>query len=323
MFDTVNIGCDLSWTGTDVSTVLDTHTDWNCTVSGDGEVKRYDRRDKNLGVYLHPKGYLNIYGSWSKHIAGNNFYSPTLVDMKKVASDLSDKYGVNLLTAEVKRVDVAHTLQMDNPATEYYSGLGSYDGNMKRVMVADGTLEYRGNNKTLCIYDKVKESVEKGTKIPEGFVDENSLRIEGRWTTNASISKMLGFSFDTKNWTTRQREDAKPKLTTILNEDIYQTRIFPAFKQMYMGIKKGTNFRVPTKESLTFSEGKDALLLHCLANLSEDDAWRFFDSVKFNSRCQKADMKKFMNRLFDSARQRNDLNQELDTKVEAITPFYA
>jgi hypothetical protein len=323
MFDTVNIGCDLSWTGTDVSTVLDTHTDWGCSVSGDGEIKHYKRQDKNLQVYLHPKGYLNIYGSWSKYIAGNNFYAPTLVELKKVAYDLSHKYAVNLLTAKVNRADVAHTLQMDNPAIEYYSGLGSYDGNMKRVEVADGTLEYRGNNKILCIYDKVRESVEKGTKIPEELVDDNSLRIESRWTTNASISKMLGFNFDKTNWTTKQKEDAKPKLTTILREDIYQTRIFPAFKQMYMSIKKGTNFRVPTRESLTFSEGKDTLLIYFLANLSEDDAWRFFDNAKFNSSNQKTEMKKYITGLIDSARQRNDLNQELDAKVEAIVPYYA
>ena len=89
MYDTLNIGCDLNWTGTPFEEVLSHHSDWKMEVSAQtGEVHKYKRQDKNLGVYLHPKGYLNIYGSCSKYIAGNNFYSPTFVELKKYVYDL-------------------------------------------------------------------------------------------------------------------------------------------------------------------------------------------------------------------------------------------
>ena len=141
MYDTLNVGCDLSWTGTPFEEVLSQHTDWKAEVSTQtGEFLKYKRKDKNLGVYLHPKGYLNIYGSWSKYIAGDNFYSPTFQQLKKNVYDLSESYGVNLFTAKANRIDVSHCLNMDNDPSLYYAGLGQSQDSKTRVVVADGTV---------------------------------------------------------------------------------------------------------------------------------------------------------------------------------------
>lgn len=324
MYDTLNIGCDLNWTGTPFEEVLSHHSDWKMEVSAQtGEVHKYKRQDKNLGVYLHPKGYLNIYGSCSKYIAGDNFYSPTFVELKKYVYELSDRYGVNLFTAKANRIDVSHSLNMDNDPRLYYSGLGQSQDSKTRVEVADGTLEYRGTDSTLCIYDKVKQSKAKHSKIPDNYYGKNVLRVESRWTTNASISKMLGLRFNTRNWTDKQREDAKPKIITVLNEEYYQNKIFKAYKDMYKKISKGKNIIVPGVKDLTDGGARDFMLLSFIANSSEDEAWRLFNSCRFKNSNERSRFRSRLMQMLDTAKERTDLNEELDNKMEELRPWYA
>ena len=92
---------------------------------------------------------------------------------------------------------------------------------------------------------------------------------------------------------------------------------------MYRKINKGKNIIVPGAKDLTDGEARDFMLLSFIANSSEDEAWRLFESFRFKCPKNKNRFKSHLMKMLDTARERTDLNEELDNKMEELRPWYS
>lgn len=131
---------------------------------------------KNLRIKVR-KNRFSIENSLCKWYLGENINTLSQAQVRLANEKLSDTFHVNINEANVTRLDLAKTFQMQYPVECYLSTLGQLN-RYKRLEQPNGVI-YRTNSKELIFYDKIKElKHNKGENIPHG---QNLLRYELRF----------------------------------------------------------------------------------------------------------------------------------------------
>lgn len=152
----------------------------------------------NMRVKLR-QNEISVSGSLSKYLLGSNAYTLTSDTAADAFEKMCDELHLNIMDANVRRIDFATCLQTDLPVMCYYQLFGD-KARFSKVRTAKETLEYYKNRRSAAktsspefvIYDKIAEMKSKGNVIPSEFVGQNLLRMEMRLI--GSLSKRLGWA---------------------------------------------------------------------------------------------------------------------------------
>jgi hypothetical protein len=166
---------------------------------------------KNLRVRSNPQG-LSIEGSLSKFKYGCNAFTTTRQATAEVVEELSDLLKFPCGEAQVRRIDVASTLLMQNPVIDYMSTLSSVPRCPRSDFHDRQTLSFKNYQKEIVVYDKVQQLIDKRQVVPEMFKGKNALRYEARFTsrlpaqfkkaiiTAADLSEEVFYMETVKKW---------------------------------------------------------------------------------------------------------------------------
>lgn len=131
---------------------------------------------KNLRIKVR-KNKFSIENSICKWYLGSNINTLSQAQVRLANEKLSDIFHVNINEANVTRLDLAKSFQMQYPVECYLSILGQLN-RYKRLEQPNGII-YRTNSKELIFYDKIKElKHNREENIPCG---QNLLRYELRF----------------------------------------------------------------------------------------------------------------------------------------------
>jgi hypothetical protein len=137
----------------------------------------------NITIHSSPLS-LRVAGSYPKFLNGNNIESLTKNEFRAICEELSDVLGYNIGKFKISRLDLAQTIEMGNPVTDYFSSLQSM--NYMRKSIVGSSLYFKNSSRVLCIYDKIFELTSKGSEVPSEYLEKNMMRIESRILKNVS-----------------------------------------------------------------------------------------------------------------------------------------
>lgn len=112
---------------------------------------------ENLSVSLKAKS-LNINGSISRFLNGNNLKALTISDTKEAIEKLSDLLGLDVYGFRVYRLHFTDNLELKLPVENYISCFGSWGKAEKSILKNGTSLRYDTGEKGLSFYDKGKEA---------------------------------------------------------------------------------------------------------------------------------------------------------------------
>lgn len=149
---------------------------------------------KNLHISVTDYEFKINGGSLCKYWLGDNFNSMGLADIKRAFENLSDEFKLPLERAEIKKIDLAQNLILKHPVNSYYYHLGALNG-FSRGIYGESLYYWKNGNRRknngLCFYDKIKESKQKKSIIPNCYNGCNVLRYERRLTGKFGIDRFL------------------------------------------------------------------------------------------------------------------------------------
>lgn len=156
-------------------------------------IHRYSNEDVAITGYLGilritvRKNTIIIENSLCKWYLGNNVQTLTFEEIKLANELLSDLLHINILEANILRLDIGQNYILQHDPSLYFDNLGKL--NRYRRLEQSNGLYYRTNNTELAFYNKLKELKVKRENIPEHSQDVNLLRYELRLLHN--LSKIL------------------------------------------------------------------------------------------------------------------------------------
>lgn len=142
---------------------------------------------KNMDIRLDKYG-LQIEGSLTVYLLGNNLSSLNNNEAKKGIDSLGKDLGIDLNFGTVTRLDLAGNLITKYPVKEYLE-----------LMISGKRLDkhpypfgvyFRNTVRCICVYDKIKQLEKKKIKFDPIFNDKNVLRFEYRYGSQ-SLSSFL------------------------------------------------------------------------------------------------------------------------------------
>jgi len=144
--------------------------------------KRYDRlyykaHLRNLELGLSPQA-LKIRGSLPKFYLGNNIQTLTPEQIKWSLFQLSDLLQINVFSAEVRRIDIAHCFFLGRPVAHYLDCLEETPEFRKYYRVAAQTKSFIKENYSIVFYDKKEEAKKDDERISPQYSSSNILRVE-------------------------------------------------------------------------------------------------------------------------------------------------
>lgn len=134
-----------------------------------------------LGVRVSENS-ISFNGSIHKFIKGNNIEPLTRQEIEQVIKVISNRQGLPLKRAIVRRVDVGAALVVENPPRRYIDALGRLEGFSCNPYSGGGVYysDRGGSDTGLCIYDKIAEVRAKKHAIPPDYAGRYILRYELR-----------------------------------------------------------------------------------------------------------------------------------------------
>ena len=144
---------------------------WGYSITGN--IGDYRVRCSQLGISLK--------GSLAKHFLQSNVLTLTRATTKEALQMLSDQLHIDMLAANVNRLDISTIIPTKRQPTDYFSGLGN-KAHFKRLQAAIETLYYQTDKRQLAFYDKTKAATAKGMFVPETLRKCYLLRYELRLT---------------------------------------------------------------------------------------------------------------------------------------------
>ncbi len=192
---------------------------------------------------------LTINGSICKFYHNSNQLTLSYDDFVHAIMELEILLNLNLDLAQVRRVDLAENLIVDQKPESYYP-LFIKGGFLKR-REDDNGLYYRNKNRTICLYDKIIEEKAHRNEIKPHLVNKNVLRVEKRTNRNREISKRLGVKNATLN-------DLIMKYNLLIE----------LWRKSFDLIPKDIELNIPQDEAfITPTEFKNFLAIHGVKNL--------------------------------------------------------
>ena len=147
-----------------------------------GEIWTYGNLE-NLRATISMAG-VSIKGSLAKYYFPNNAYTLNRHQVREAVEKLSDDLGLPMDKARITRVDVSTNFIMTHPTPMYFGALGMCRY-YNRVQATNNTLYYHLKGldckKSMCFYDKARESQANKIALPGVFEETNLLRYESRW----------------------------------------------------------------------------------------------------------------------------------------------
>ncbi len=145
-------------------------------IDGFGEIHKQGKL-RNLEIKMNGRGIL-LEGSLAKFYFGNNFNTLTLNESIEAIGQINELLHIDVLGANVYRVDVGTNIITNESPRNYYPCLievARLDRRPKGY-----SLYFDNNSKTLLYYDKTREAKSKRMFIPLEYRNKNVLRIEHR-----------------------------------------------------------------------------------------------------------------------------------------------
>lgn len=153
---------------------------------------KYLGRYKNIH-FVNRDEVVYFYGSICHLIRGNNYSNPAFSEIKEVVDKFCEDLNINPEETELTRLDFAVNVGVENTFNSHLNRFGE----LPRWWTCryPGTIYYRTGDKTLAIYDKVKELIEKNKRFPKELLNERIIRFEYRILQH--LKKHLGLSYVT------------------------------------------------------------------------------------------------------------------------------
>lgn len=133
----------------------------------------------NLYCSVRKQG-LNIKGSLSKFILGNNYTNLGSEACAHAFEILSNRLSIPLLKAKLTQIDIGLTIECEHAPTRYFKYLGS-SKYFKSRSVNNTTLSYSNTSRSKLFYDKIKELKKRGSPLPEDLIGKQFVRFETRY----------------------------------------------------------------------------------------------------------------------------------------------
>jgi hypothetical protein len=165
------------------------------------------------------KNSIKIENSLCKWYLGNNLQTLTHSEIKLANEKLCNLLHLNIMQANILRLDIAENYFMQYDPNLYCNYLGKL--NRYRRLEQPNGLYYKIKNMELAFYNKLKELKTKGENIPEMYQNANILRYELRFHHN--LPKVL----------------KQPSVTVeMLSDKTFYNQLLQIYSDMYFKIDK-------------------------------------------------------------------------------------
>lgn len=138
------------------------------------------------------KWSIRLEGSLCKFWYGNNLQTLTRQQTQGAINRLIEILQTDITKARVTRLDLGANLLVSGSCCEYLSMLGECGRYKRGWNYREQTQSYKLKARELIVYDKIRESKDKGLQIPIEFKGQNLLRVEYR--IFGHIAKQIGWN---------------------------------------------------------------------------------------------------------------------------------
>lgn len=259
-------------------------------------------------VCCYDKG-ISLKGSLANYYLPSNSCTLTRKTTIEALQKMSDELHLDMMAANVTRVDVSTVIPTKRPPADYFNSLGDKP-RFVRVQATKDTLYYNQRAKQLAFYDKTKEATAKAILIPQTLQRCNLLRYEMRFLRR--LKKLC-------------KMETSIKGAILTNSNFYYS-IIQTWKKEFDTIKKNNPIRPMTDNIKTPKEAQEALFAILLQQngqicidefLNELKAKKVFSTPEYYSRL-KANLYKIMQAAKE---EKSELIKELETAIADIANY--
>ena len=143
-------------------------------------------------VRIYPDGTASAQGSLPSLLWGSNTVMMRHADLQTACCQLVELLGCQPERMVIKRLDVASTLSLPHPISQYLGILGPAPY-LKRVWYENESVIYRNRLRSLTFYDKAKESNTIGRLLR--FEVQYKRRLEARFGQTVTIASLSDTAF--------------------------------------------------------------------------------------------------------------------------------
>lgn len=267
MYDTIHFWIDRTEVGNIDDVVFKLQDVTESVKYETGEVRMKGNLE-NLKASVSMAG-ISIQGSLARYYFPDNTYTLNRHQVKTAIEMLSDNLSLPMDRARVTRIDVSTNFIMIHPTRQYFEMLGMCRY-FHRVLATDNTLYYhaRGldNKRTMCFYDKARETKVKKKTLPNVFVDSNLLRYESRWN---------------------RRLPQQFKEPRVIGESLYDSRFYKktiqSWADNYFNIQKKRKLRFDAMQNIkNVTDAMNYLTAFAIGRLPPDEVQELLDELKAN-----------------------------------------
>lgn len=283
----------------------------NNTFNEFGEYVRSSGNLENMRV-LVGRTHIKVQGSLNKYLLGNNLEEMTSAQTRLAIEKLQDETQMNLMQAQLTRIDVGANIQTKFNPKLYYPYLGQSRYYQRNVF--KGTLYYDTETEVrqIAIYDKVREAkksaMKQGLVVPPHLLVNPIMRIEVRF------KKRLQKRFNR----------SQIQLQSLVNPGFYHD-LHKRFRNEYLAIQK-VNDMIDFSQQIpsTPKGGMEVFTLYGLSQLGYENAMHLVEVWKaqgaFKDKSQYSTLKRMIRDLHKSPKRttESELITELNAKVQSV-----
>lgn len=252
---------------------------------------------------------ISLCGSLAKYYLPSNVFTLTRRTSEEALKKMSDEIHFDMLSANLKRIDVSTVIPTKLAPSAYFIRLGNKP-RFERLQTHTDTLYYSQRQRQLVFYDKTKEANAKGAVIPPTLTGCNLMRYEIRLLS--SPNRLL-------------RTPEPIRGADLINADFYY-KLVQVWKNEFDTIRKNNIDIVMNKDIKTPKDAKEAILARLLQQqgqsyidgvISDLKAQGTFPDPKYYSRL-KADLNKMLQATGEAE---TELINELETAISDVARY--
>ena len=252
---------------------------------------------------------VSLCGSLAKYYLPSNVYTLTRRTAEEALEMMSDEIHFDMLSADLKRIDVSTIIPTKYPPPTYYSRLGNKP-RFIRLHTHPDTLYYNQKQRQLVFYDKTKEANAKGAVIPPTLAGRNLMRYEIRLLSGPN--RLLKIPEPIRG-------------ADLVNDDFYYMLV-QVWKNEFDSIKKNNIESIMSSGIKTPKDAKEAILASLLQQMGQS----YIDGVISDLKSQgafsdprsysrlKADLNKMLQATGGAE---NELIKELETAISDVARY--
>lgn len=267
----------------------------------------------NLKVTVSMSG-VSVKGSLAKFHLPDNIYTLNRNQVKDAICNLSDTLHLDLLQANVIRIDASTNFMMQHETGRYFEVLGLCT-HFNRIQTAESTLSYHSRGKeqkrSMVFYDKMEESKKRGIEIPDVYAGSNLLRYESRWNTRLP----------------QQFKEPMIKGFTLFDRAFYN-KVISQWANNYFMIEKKNTIKADALDKVkTVSDAVDLIFATALQRIPANEIQGILEELKnrnaFSDRIYYTRLKNKLKDITSKAviSETDDLVKELDGEVRQILAY--